>query len=323
MSQEILTISTKIPHARKYHSFLYHDTSGCVLLFSGVSRSGWTTDLMDIWSYDVKSGQWNNVGICEPLQPDSSNVFTSAVYDSKSNRVIIFDRQGQTWAYHFEKNTWQNMKPNVSPLPRCGQGMAYDTESDRVIMFGGFGCKGVNDSVYADTWAYNYDSNTWTLMHPMLSPPARMYSAMADDSKLDRVVMWGGRLWKPLPDNAVWAYDFNSDTWTRYENDGGPAQALTYANMVYRTATHDFFLYGGAVLVAAFKGKPTNETWTYELSSNTWKRLMPNHLPPPLANHGMAYVPTSSVVILFGGELVALYSDKLFSDVLVIRLEDK
>jgi len=78
-----------------------------------------------------------------------------------------------------------DMNPNPSPPARCGQGLAYDQESDRIIMFGGFGCKGVNDSVYNDTWSYNYNLNSWTKMNPDISPSARMYFAITYDPSND------------------------------------------------------------------------------------------------------------------------------------------
>ena len=321
MSQDQSPAGTAMPKPRKYHSFVYHDSSGCVLLFSGLSKSRWTADLMDIWSYDVRTGHWDSLGICEPLLwPDTSNTFTCAAYDSKSNRVIIFDFKGETWSYHLEDNTWQNMKPSGSPPARFGQAMAYDAESDRVIMFGGMFHTATNDKFYADIWAYDYNTNAWTEMHPADSPTARAYAAVAYDSKSDRVVIFGGRLMDPLSDNAMWAYDFNTDSWTRNENVGGPA-TLTYAAMAYRTVTEDFLLYGGAVLQSTYEGKPNKDTWAYALSSNKWKPLDPPLSPPPLANHVTAYVQGSGAVVLFGGELEELYSDKLSNAVWIFDPE--
>lgn len=315
VSQDQGPSGTTMPKPRKYHSFVYHDSSRCVLLLSGLSKSRWTADLMDMWSYDVQTGRWDSLGICEPLLwPDTSNTFTCAAYDSKSNQVITFDFKGQTWSYHLEDNTWHDLRPSGSPPARFGQAMVYDSESDRVIMFGGLFHTETSDKFYGDTWAYDYNTNTWKEMHPVVAPSARSYAAVAYDSKLDRVVMFGGRLMNPLSDNAMWAYDFNTDSWSRNENVGGPA-TLTYAAMVYRTVTEDFLLYGGAVLQSTYEGKPNEDTWTYALSSNKWKRLDPPLSPPPLANHVTVYVPGSGAVVLFGGELEKLYSDKLSNTV--------
>ena len=55
------------------------------------------------------------------------------------------------------------MEPTTRPSPRTETGMAYDAESDRVILFGGVP---QND----DTWAYDLNTNTWTLMEPAARP---------------------------------------------------------------------------------------------------------------------------------------------------------
>src|SRR5205823_6008911 len=50
----------------------------------------------------------------------------------------------KTWAYDFANNTWSLLHPDHSPPYHAFQGMAYDSQSARTIMFGG-------DS--NDTWA--------------------------------------------------------------------------------------------------------------------------------------------------------------------------
>jgi len=46
------------------------------------------------------------------------------------------------------------------PSARAGHDMAYDAESDRVILFGGETEPGSN-ILNGETWAYNLKSNTW------------------------------------------------------------------------------------------------------------------------------------------------------------------
>src|SRR5207249_12304192 len=75
-------------------------------------------------------------------------------------------------------------------------GMAYDSESDRVILVAGFGC--------ADrTWAFDFENDSWTNMGAIgLSGAPR--KAVAYDSALDRVICF---------DSTTLAYDFNTNTW--------------------------------------------------------------------------------------------------------------
>src|SRR3989442_15890746 len=84
-----------------------------------------------------------------------------------------------------------NMSPAASPLARSHHAMAYDSGSDRVILFGGYSscCGGI---ALGDTWAYDFNANTWTDMTPAVAPTSRESSAMAYDSQSDRVILFGG-----------------------------------------------------------------------------------------------------------------------------------
>src|SRR5439155_17576926 len=45
----------------------------------------------------------------------------------------------------------------------------------------------------------------------------------------------------------------------------------------------------------------SNETWTYDLATNTWTRMSPRISPPARNSHALAYDRQNDVVILFGG----------------------
>jgi N-acetylneuraminic acid mutarotase len=45
-----------------------------------------------------------------------------------------------------------------------------------------------------------------------------------------------------------------------------------------------------------------NDTWIYNYSDNTWKRINPTNCPPARMNHGMVYDSINQKVILFGGD---------------------
>ncbi len=186
-------------------------------------------------------------------------------------------------------------------------------------MFGGFGGKSIDDSVFSDTWTYDFNANQWTKMNPKLSPSARMYFAMTYDAENDKVILWGGRKKDPITDNMVWIYDYNEDSWELKENIGGPEKPLTYSVMVNRINSKDNIIFGGAILESVYKGTLTNETWSYNLTQNKWNRLSPEVSPPPMADHNMAYDAKRNSIILFGGELGTLYSNKLSGDLWIFN----
>ena len=259
------------PSSRIYHTIVYHTKADRILLFGGQSKSGWVADLRDIWAYDLINNSWEELGVYEasPLKGAAQ----APAYDIESNRVIVFNTEGETWAYHYEMRNWEKMSPSQTPKSRAGHRMAYDSESDRVILFGGFEAKNVNSPVYDETWAYDYNKSTWTLMVPEMSPPKRMYHAMAYDSESDRVIVWGGRLLERLDDNSVWAYDFNTDTWIQHKSPSAPQPELTYPRMIYRYLADQLIIFGGAEIITPFDCEVTRQTWTYEFNTNTWTRF--------------------------------------------------
>src|SRR3990172_8178838 len=92
-------------------------------------------------------------------------------YDAQSGRIILFGGVsgaggyiGDTWAYDLEANVWTSLSPPSGPTPRRYHAMAYDVQSDRVVLFGGQDVTGLP----GDTWAYDLEANVWM----SLSPPS-------------------------------------------------------------------------------------------------------------------------------------------------------
>src|SRR5947208_3490864 len=129
------------------------------------------------------------MGLVAPSQRTSP----AMAYDSRSDRVILFGgattagNLDDTWGYDFETNTWMNMEPAVKPPGRAYHAMAYDSGSDRVILFSGSSAVGPLN----DTWAYDFGANEWTNMTPASSPAVGSNHDMAYDSQSDRVILFG------------------------------------------------------------------------------------------------------------------------------------
>lgn len=295
------------PAARVYHSMVYDIDDDRVLLFGGNSYHHWGMDLQDVWAYDVAANEWEEVGVLEAGHGIEAH---APAYDQESDRVIILNRRGETWAYQFDTSQWEKMKPVEAPSGRCGHRTVYDSESDRVILFGGFKCTRTRDPLYDDTWAYDYNADTWMEMRPSVSPAARCYHGMAYDGESDRVIIWGGRPHEEVEDAAVWAYDYNSNTWTVQEANTGPPLRFAYHAMVYHPKLDKVIVFGGVVLDSTgFEGTLVDQTWAYDFNANTWTLLEPGTSPTARAKHAMAYHGVTDKIILFGGVIGGLYSN--------------
>ena len=103
-------------------------------------------------------------------------------YDSESDRVILvgghkvpgdYGAQSETWAFDYNTQTWQNMLPTTKPL-RLAHQMAYDEESDLVVLFGGLEGSDLN-TIYNHVYTYDYNTNNWTLLPNNLCPEAGIF----------------------------------------------------------------------------------------------------------------------------------------------------
>ncbi len=172
--------------------------------------------------------------------------------------------------------------------------MAYDSESDRIILFGGELEEFFSNKVSGATWAYDAGNNLWTQMKPTNEPIGVMGPAMAYDSESDRVIMLGGLAENGQFQKKTWAYDYNANTWS--EGTTGP-EIGAGAEMVYDSESDRIVLFGGWA-----GSKSLDETWVYDVNTDTWENMEPDNTPPARRWLNMVYDIESDRVILWEGE---------------------
>lgn len=112
-----------------------------------------------------------------PAQRPLGRGYHAMAYDAESRRIILFGGQtgdvanhpevflsAETWAYDPAENLWQKMSPPASPPAMAAQAMAYDSESDRVILKGGGGA-----------------SDRFDARNPFLSPDGKSCTFLAEN----------------------------------------------------------------------------------------------------------------------------------------------
>lgn len=189
------------------------------------------------------------------------------------------------------------------PKARAYHVMAYDSESRRMIMYGGQTGNYKNASSYNyETWSFDPATNIWKKMAPAVVPGGNG-GEMAYDSRADRVIMVV--LTDPATPNffdykasQTWAYDYNTDTWTKL-GDGPSGKGRIGGRIVYDSKADKIILFGGVTVLG--ENKAFNETWVYDYNSNTWTQMQPNINPEPRNFQGMAYDPKSNRTIVWGG----------------------
>lgn len=131
-------------------------------------------------------------------------------------------------------------------------------------------------------------------MQPTTSPEPSAGHRMVYDTKIDRIVLFGGDDGSHAS-QPIWLYDFNSNTWEQINYQGGP-KILWDHGFVYDDKADRFILYGGS-------NAGSDETWVYDLNVNTWAKMQPTDNPGKLSRLGMVYLRNLGKVFLFGGKI--------------------
>lgn len=297
---------------RAYPAMDYDSRMDRIVLFSGAEK--WPpAPASDTWIYDPAIGKWAKM---HPSQSPAG--MGTMAYDSHAAQMILYlswtlDSKptylnsiaplGETWAYDDQTNSWTNRHAAGTPFGLHGAQLVYDSESDRIILFGGAEYpKGDVHKVpmVNDTWAYDYAANAWTKMNPKVQPPTRAFQAMAYDGKADRVIIFGGMgtylAGGPLLADT-WAYDYNTDRWTELKPPIAP-DARWGGRMVYDPVDQRVLLFGGE------GGSGTlGDIWTYAYASNTWTNVSPKPEATQRVRHTMVFDTKAQQAVVFGGGL--------------------
>jgi len=184
-----------------------------------------------------------------------------------------------TWAYDLETNTWEEMNPTSAPDPRFGSAITYDSESDRVILFGGNPSATSTTSTFSDTWMYDYELDRWAEVSTTGHPPAGYTGKMAYDSESDKVVFFGG-----YPDNSernqTWIFDLNANLWTQVSPDPHPEGRFRH-HIVYDVESDAVVMFGGMIGDWFSEDSVNDTTWSYDTNDDTWTKMSALHDPIP------------------------------------------
>ena len=164
-----------------------------------------------------------------------------------------------------------------------------------------------------DTWAFDFETNTWTEMAPPESPPPHHFAAMAYHPLADRVVLFGGfDIYAYVSLNDTWTYDYNTDTWTEVNTEVSPPARL-YHTLAWDLWSNQMIMFGGVV----YPYRPRfGDTWSLDLTENTWTQLAPTP-PEPTARAWHVMQGTWGGPLLFGGS--PQHSPYTFDDTWIYR----
>jgi hypothetical protein len=306
-----------------YHGMAFDAESNVLVLHGGFDMNT-RAEYNDTWTFSLDSNNWVNQN--PTPRPPSGNAMTSMAYDSKNDLVVLFGGSfnnsevlGDTWIYDYNSNTWTNVTPSFSPPPRDAHAVAYDSQSERIIVFGGRArltesvVSGYNESDFLhDVWSYNVDTNTWTNVTPAEGPTGRFFHGLAYDSKADCVLLFGGQTYEIFSIGTdfagvmgdTWAFDLEAGTWTNRTPAISPGPR-SYTVMTYDASADYTILYAGSLGAGggAYNDILYGDTWAYNYNTNTWTEMNSPSSAGTRMRHAMAYNNVSSLSIMFGGQI--------------------
>ncbi len=181
---------------------------------------------------------------------------------------------------------WGPAPAAAAPQERSGALLAYDLPGTRTLLFGG--------NWSNEFWAYA--NGTWTQLTPAVLPGPRSRAALAVDTLLGQIVLYGGDTQQSqFAADETWIWD--GTNWSLANLTVTPGGIAKHC-MAFDYARQTTVLFGGRRNSwASFQ--VLAETWQF--ANGAWSQATPATSPPARAEAAMCYVPAIGKLLLFGG----------------------
>ncbi len=237
--------------------------------------------------------------VCEAQDSPGVRNAHSMVYHENEKAVYLFggatDSEVKNDLWKWQNGVW-SIIDTAGPAPRTFASMLYDSDKQRILLFGGskvlFGNGPNPNNLLNDTWIYQ--EGAWTEMVANNAPPRRAESAGVYDKAKHRAVIFGGyeirgKSYVPVADT----WEFWNESWKKLEGQG-PSKRNNAA-MAFDENKNVAVLFGGSTGRGGY-GDGRGETWT--LAEDGWSKMTLVQ-PPNIFNAAMVY--TLDGIIRFGG----------------------
>jgi hypothetical protein len=190
---------------------------------------------------------------------------------------------------------WQEFTPAQTPPARQNHRLAYNSDTNQVLLFGGVG---TNGQPLSDTWLWG--NSQWTQQTPALSPPPRTLPAMTYDGQRKVWVLFGGQ------DNQTYlgdTWEYDRVNWIARFPTNAPTPS-TEATLTYDPLRQRTVLIGGRSATGYL-----NDVWEWD--GTTWTEVAPSGSRlPARAMHNAAYDAKEKLILVAGGQS----STQVFTD---------
>jgi uncharacterized protein (TIGR03437 family) len=223
-------------------------------------------------------------------------------FDDRERRVYMFGgrdtaARNDLWSYSMQERAWTELRPSgTAPGARFGHSLLFDPQRRRLILFGGQA-----SAFFNDTWAYEIETNRWTLLAGSRNAPNERYghSAVYDASRGRMLISHGftdeGRF------DDTWAFDLSNNTWRDISPPAGGVRPLRRClhHAVADPAGNQMLLYGGCA--SGFGPCPLGDLWSFDLTTGRWMEISGGAKPAPRQWYGMGFDDSRGRLVLYGG----------------------
>lgn len=319
------------PGTRSQASAVYDAATNQMFVFGG-QHAPTNVDFNDTWAVQnviptsaatTQNLQWAKVTITG--KGPSDRFGHTAVYNPTSKAEIVFGGGtgfpgpcvNDLWIVsHLNAQggspTWKQYSATGSLPPiREGHTAVYDTNSNRMIVFGGTDCSG---NYYNDLWILsNADATTgnptWSQVTPIgTGPSARSQATAIYDSVNNVMTVFGGGSSTTNVYGDVWTLSnangvTGTPTWTQLSPKGTAPAARMGQSATYDATNNRMTIFGGS----NNRGKVLNDGWILTFANGiggtpSWLSLHFTAAGPYRKSHVAIYDPVSDDMVIFGGD---------------------
>jgi hypothetical protein len=193
-------ISTNSPTACNRFEMVYDDGQERVLLFGGQDDE--RKPISETWAWNGET--WEQLAADGP----EGRAHFGFVHDPTHEQTLLYGGYfgpifDDFWT--LRENAWQKVELSNSPGTLSHFGMAYDLDTNALIIFGGAQSTSTFGSLSDSTWTLT--NGSWRETTPTLSPSPRGSPAMTYDPERKRIVLYGGFGTDRNDKNDTWEWD--------------------------------------------------------------------------------------------------------------------
>jgi hypothetical protein len=292
------------PSPRTYARMVFDPEAAVTVLYGGQSAFDGATnqfhDSNETWVFN--SNRWAQRF---PAHDPGRRSGHSMVYDSTGQRIVLFGGRRQppgtegrlielndTWVY--KAGDWNPVSTPEAPSQRHFAAMAYDSDRNRIILYGGQQFNSTTEVLDAlhDTW--EFDGTTWTKVgtdgQAQAGKPMLVYDAARKQTILLGV--------KTDNTTVMYGYDAPTHAWTEIKPEKLPT-CVNEAAMVYESRSGKTLVIGG---VCSITTPSSDQTWEWD--GTNWTEVDVTNDPSRASGYALAYDSLRNEVIIFGGTTI-------------------